>query len=353
MTFRVLDARNEEEKKAWIAAWEPWPSREVMAHPDYVNLFSRPCDHPMCAHFTSDGGTVLFPFILRPLSVEPWSANNTAFTDFVTPYGYGGPLAWGDHNQLEVFWDHFNIWCSQQNVVSSFMRLSLFEEHLLTIEGTIEVKLQNVIRLLNSDIETIWMDYDHKVRKNVKKARRAGLTVEVDESGSRLGEFLEVYNATMERRQASSQYYFTADFFRTITTTLRNQFVFFHVLKEQRVVSTELVLVSAENMYSYLGGTVEDAYADRPNDLLKQAVIEWGVRKGKKVFVLGGGYEDGDGIFRYKRAFAPKGVVPFKVASMIHLPDAYQELCKSRSEWESSKGNKWAPRNGYFPAYRS
>jgi hypothetical protein len=351
-SFRVLNAMIPEEHRDWINYWDKWPGREVLAHPNYVKLFVRPGDQPLCAIWSSPEGMVLFPFTLRPLTIEPWAGILGDMCDLVTPYGYGGPFVHG-RLSAENFWDEFDTWCSNNRVVSSFIRLSLFDEQILPIRGPVEEKAMNIVRKLNLDAGAVWMDYEHKVRKNVQKARRAGLVVERDEKGDRLDAFLEVYYSTMQRRQVSEQYYFPKTFFESIIHELEGQFSFFHVWQDQKLVSTELVLVSADHIYSFLGGTIEEAYNMRPNDLLKHEVIEWGTLQGKKTFVLGGGYKNGDGIFRYKKAFSPGGEMSFKVAARILMPDAYVQLCNLRREWEASKGNNWNSRKDYFPAYRS
>ncbi len=93
-----------------------------------------------------------------------------------------------------------------------------------------------------------------------------------------------------------------------------------------RVVSTELVLVSDAHYYSFLGGTLQDAFVHAPNDLLKHAVIEHGHGAGKTHYVLGGGDQPGDGIFRFKLAFDPEGVVPFFGIQLVADAGLYDAL---------------------------
>jgi lipid II:glycine glycyltransferase (peptidoglycan interpeptide bridge formation enzyme) len=209
------------------------------------------------------------------------------------------------------------------------------------------------VRSLDHDPESLWMDYEHKVRKNVKTATRAGLRVEVDLDGSRLDEFLEIYSETLQRREAPEEYFFPKEFFLTIVRELAGEFVFFHVIDNTRVVASELVLVSAQAVYSFLGGTRSEAFALRPNDLLKHSAFEWAHGQGKSFFVLGGGYEPEDGIFRYKKSFSPRGVVPFCVGTRVLDASAYWELVKKREAYELRRGEAWEPRSEYFPAYRS
>jgi predicted N-acyltransferase len=179
-----------------------------------------------------------------------------------------------------------------------------------------------------------------------------GVTVEMDFRGAKLDEFMDIYSSTMQRRMASESYFFSADFFRTIINELPGQYAFFHAIKEGRMISSELVLISVRYLYSFLGGTLSEAFACRPNDLLKHHIIQWGLETGKTAFVLGGGYGGPDGIFRYKRSFAPDGEVPFFINKMIWNEGLYKEIMEMRRKHEASKGITWVPRPAFFPEYR-
>lgn len=350
--LEVLDATVSEQRARWLDLWDSWPDREVLAHPDYVRLFATSAERPICAAYRADKGTILLPMLLRPVASERWAADDELSVDAVTPYGYGGAFAWNVGPQaVENFWDAFDAWAEREHMVTLFARLSLFPEQIAPFRGTIEERFGNVVRDLTSDGESIWRDYAHKVRKNVNKARRAGLVVERDEVGARLDAFLDIYYHTMDRRSAAELYYFPREFFERIVRDLRGQFAFFHVLYERRVVSTELVLVSDHRLYSFLGGTRAEAFDLRPNDLLKHEVIEWGRSVGKRAFVLGGSGRP-DGILRYKLGFAPGGERPFFVGFRVLDKPGCARLVQQRRQWERVRGAAWDPSEGFFPPYR-
>lgn len=337
--------------------WERWPAREVFAHPNYLRLFETEREKPACALFTSNDATVIYPFFRRKIDADfsPDFTNMgptvSGLCDLSSPYGYGGAVLTAGVNEAAVekeFWTHFDAWCAQAKVVSEFVRFSLFSESLLGFPGEIEERQENIVRSLETSADDLWMDFDHKVRKNVKKAQRSGVTIEVDYDGRGFEDFYRIYLQTMERRSASAGYYFREQFFREIHMSLIGQFVYFHARHDGEVVSTELVLVSEQNVYSFLGGTSESAFDKRPNDLLKYEAMLWATKQGKKNFVLGGGYAPGDGIFRYKRAFAPDGSVPFRVGRRILNHPVYDALVRGRLS-----GNSTNVPEGYFPAYRA
>jgi hypothetical protein len=347
MSFAVLDATIPEQLAAWIALWERWPDREIFAHPHYGRLFTKEGERTLAAVCTGQNGGVIYPFILRPLSALPWTAADEPGWDLVSPYGYSGAFSWGE--QPAGFWDSLSRWAKSNLVVSGFTRLSLFEEQLLDFPGRKVAEIPNVVRGLELDDEALFSDYEHKVRKNVKRARRENLVVEFDQSGARLDDFLRIYTGTMDRREAALGYYFDERFFRAIVDDLPGQWLFAHVLDEQQVVSTELVLVSQQHIYSFLGGTISEAFPKRPNDLLKHEVARWGREQGKQSYVLGGGYGGPDGIFKYKKAFAPNGVRQYYSGRMVFDSAAYEALGAARRSAEPD----WTPGEGYFPTYRA
>lgn len=349
----MLNCSRATDKARWVSLWQTWPEREVAAHPDYVSLFARPNDRVVCAALEARQGCVLFPLIVRSLATEEWAEGYARFCDSVSPYGYGGPFSWGcSPEEVSDFWLGLRVWAEQEAMVSLFARLSLFPEQLAPFEGMARDNAPNVVRWLDMDEDQLWRDYGHKVRKNVKRAISSGLTLEWDDEGRRLAEFLEIYHGTMDRRDAKEGYYFPREFFERICRDLKNQFMFCHVLSGETVVSTELVLVSHRHIYSFLGGTRAEAFHMRPNDLLKHEVILWGRRQGKRAYVLGGGYGGEDGIYRYKLSFAPKGAVSFRTGQIIFDETAHERLIDARTAWERSKGRDWLPQPGFFPAYR-
>jgi hypothetical protein len=352
VTWSVLDSADPDEAALWLELWNEWPAREVSAHPSYLAMFAKPAQKSLCAIWRTAECTILFPFHLRRISDESWAASSGGW-DLASPYGYGGPFSWGTTTAgVEAFWEAFDRWAIQAGIVSAFARLSLFPDEVAPmLRGEVAVAQMNVVRDLAVDDEALRRSYEHKVRKNINRAIASGLRVEFDPDGSRLDEFLSVYLATMERRDAAGSYYFDRAFFARVCGDLPGQFVFAHVLLEDRVVSTELVLLSATHAYSFLGGTMSDSFHLRPNDLLKHEVARWVRDHGRAAYVLGGGYGGEDGIYRYKRSFAPLGEREFKVWRYVVNPGEYERLVQARID-AADAGHPWEPQPAYFPSYR-
>lgn len=265
------------------------------------------------------------------------------FYDLCSPYGYGGFL--GNVSDYELLLSEYTDFCQNNGFISEFVRFNLFSDYCKFFGGEVVPITHNIVRSLDGPIEDIWMDFKPKVRKNVKKAQKMGVVVKAESSGLLFSDFKRIYDGTMKRNNASEGFYFSNTFFETLNQ-MKENIMYFHAEYEGKIISTELVLYSNENAYSFLGGTDSDYYELRPNDLIKYEIIKWAKENGLNNFVLGGGYGEDDGIYKYKESFAPNGVCDFYIGRAIYNIGLYEDLVKMR-EPDLKK------ESGFFPLYRA
>ena len=353
MSFTVLAANDPQDRLDWLKLWRDSPHRVTFTHPAYCEMFVGPSQVAQCASWAEGSVRVMFPFILSLVPGIVGGAGSTIWRDIASPYGYGGPYVWGvgDPEVGSRFWHALDGWCGDQNVVSEFVRFDLDPRRLLDYPGVVREVNLNVVRTLPSSFDELWMDVEHKVRKNVNRARNSGVSVALDTSGDLLEQFFPVYEATMERRGADEAHRYDMRWLRTLNASLPGHYLYAVARRDGTPISAELVLLSGVSMFSFLGGTDTKASNHRPNDLLKYEIMRWGTETGREHFVLGGGYRPDDGIFRYKKAFAPRGLVPFRVGTRIHNPQVYAELTEARSNAAGERANLLD--RSFFPAYRA
>lgn len=308
---------------------------DVFFLPEYGKLYEQ-IENGECRTFCFVTDTIRIQnvFIKRPV---PWLVDGVQYYDVTTPYGYGGPVVIEGTATPEMIDNYYSAWsayCKVEKIVAEFIRFHLFDNIQLreTFPGEVIHVTENVVRQLDVSIDRIWTEFEHKVRKNVKKALNNELTVTTDSIGEQLGAFLDIYYKTMERNEAKSFYYFDRAYFQAIIDTLPGQFMFFHVWKDAVVISTELVLCSYKYVYSFLGGTLDEYYPMRPNDLLKYEIIKWSKDTGHQAFILGGGYSAHDGIYKYKKAFSQNGDVPFYIGRKVWDEYVYNKLIEMRND---------------------
>jgi lipid II:glycine glycyltransferase (peptidoglycan interpeptide bridge formation enzyme) len=211
----------------------------------------------------------------------------------------------------------------------------------------------NVVVDLNLSPEDLWKNsYEHCVRKNVNKAKLAGVHVKAyagkDMSKDLLEKFIRIYYHTMERSHSEADYHFSGTYFQDICAFLPDSSLFFFAYLNSEAVSCELVLKSKRNGYSFLGGTLEGAEASRPNNLLKHEMILYLKSLHLDRYVLGGGKTRNDGIYKYKKTFARKGDMDFFIGCRVHDQNAYDGICR---QWQEQYPQKKIQYGNYFLKY--
>lgn len=325
--------------------------KDLWFSPNYAKIYKDIDGESDTFVYESKYGKITNSFIKR---MVPWKINDIVYYDIVTPYGYGGPIAENvkDIGQLMLeYKEAFTKYCLDRNIICEFIRFHLYDNTDVRSNyyGESINLLDNVVVDTQGDFESkIWMSYAHKVRKNVKKAIKNGLNIIIENNTNHLDDFLNIYNSTMDRNNADNYYYFNESYFCSITKLLPDNFMFFHVIKDGIICSTELVLCSEKYAYSFLGGTLNEYYGFRPNDYLKNEIIKWCNKTGRKYFILGGGYHKDDGIYKYKKCFTSDSDVPFYIGRYIFNNIIYNAIIDKRKLIDSNFNID----TSYFPKYR-
>ena len=275
--FCWLDGDNERDVATWCRVWEDTRARRPHDHPGFLQMMrSAGCFPAAVAYEHPSGARVLYPFYWRSLDDLPFSSGrNAPSIHIVSPYGYGGPLYEGAPEDRAAVSEAFEAMFSDElhvrGAVSEFVREDLCDDRLaIRSQGQRLAQQPNVVVRLDRNPDQVWREYLPKVRKNVNRARQQGLRVVFDPGGTYLDDFLSVYHDTMERTGAAASFFIDKARFELLGGTLgaSGGLTYVHVFAGEQIVSTELLLLSPDTVYSFLGGTLPDFFEMRPNDLL-------------------------------------------------------------------------------------
>ncbi|OPY58746.1 MAG: FemAB family protein [Pelotomaculum sp. PtaU1.Bin035] len=349
-SFYVLGLQDKEQ---WLRELEniKYSRPDLHYRPEYCGLFRGTGEAWLFVYREGDAA-VVYPFLLRRVNLIPGLAGKLErdLYDITSPYGYGGPLASpaAGEGAWDGFYRCFAGYCAENGIITEFIRFHpLLSNHRSLLHHVEIERTSSVICVdLKRPDEEIWAGYERNNRKNIKKAYREGLEVVLEETPAHFNDFVSIYHHTLMRNQAGEFYYFNNDFYDCIHEELKGNFLYAHTLKSGRVISTELLLYNQTYIHSFLGGTLEEFYEYRPNNILKHEVIKWAKSRGISFFLLGGGYREGDGVFYYKRSFARGGILDFYVGKKVHDHEAVimlEDLMAAKIPRESES---------YFPGYR-
>lgn len=339
------------EKEKWNKIVKSFSNYDVFYIAEYVEALKEHGDgEPLLFYYNYKDTKAMNVIMKRDIAKADFfkdKIEKNKYFDLTSPYGYGGFIIEGkDYKNVNKEYKKF---CKKNNIICEFVRFNLTENYEKKYYGKIDNIKHNIIRTLDLNPQEMLMDFEHKVRKNIKKANKNGLEIQIDTTGKSIESFLEIYYKTMNRNNAKKEYYFDKKFF-SILNSMNENIAYFNVLYKGKIISTELVLYTPNNCYSYLGGTLSEYFNLRPNDFLKYEIIKWAYNKNIKNFILGGGYsEKDDGIYKYKKSFAPKnGQVDFYIGKKIFNMKIYKKLVNIRK-----KEKDFNDTSKYFPLYRT
>lgn len=341
--LRILSADDPADLEDWQSLWQG--SRlDPQASVDYCLAMSEEPSTLRCAVFGEGAHIAMMPFHLRDIRQD----DNGLLRDAITPYGYGGSFAAAPID-TDAFWAEWKSWAVKSNVVSLTVRGHPIEGHTLAVPGESHSPFHNVAVDTSMDSEAMWQSMEGRVRTDVRRARREGVVVELDEDCSRLVEFHQVYTETMEAHEAAGFYFFSLQSLAAMVEGLAGHVVLAHAILDGKIVASEMNLLGDRTAYYFLSGARPEARASRANPLMKVEVMNWLHDRGYDNYLLGGGLGHDDSLFRYKRGYAPNGIVPFELQYLVTLPDVAEDLLAERKIHEPD----WTPQPGFFPPYRA
>ena len=336
MSYRILNIK---EKKEWtnILGKLSLDQQDIYYTPEYYELCEINGDgQAICFVLEKDEDIAMYPFLMNSVNNLGYDLDNTYY-DIQGAYGYNGWVCSSlSSDFLRELSNSFTNYCHHNNIIAEFTRFNpvitnhMYSEYLNIVKTNRDI----ILNVQHSEKHTWENIYDHSVRKNVKKAMRSGLIVNIY-SGDDISEywskqFTNIYTSTLKRRNADKFYYFSEKYFSLMNKLLRDNVIYFFTVKDDIVISCELVTIKNNNAYSFLGGTLSEYFPYRPNDLLKHEIINYLRSINVKNFCMGGGSEDGDGIYKYKKSFSKNGSTDFFIGKKIYNEKIYNKICQ---EW--------------------
>ncbi|MFT4412584.1 lipid II:glycine glycyltransferase FemX [Fredinandcohnia humi] len=313
---------------------------------EYGKLFAKNENGDLFSAYYEDENTKIFyPFIKRKVSI-----GFDELYDIVTPYGYGGHLI-EDYSEssMENFCYFFYEYCKENNIITETIRFHPILENHNYCKKHMDVTYirQTTAVDLKLPLEVIRKGYTKTNYRNIKKAKDKGISCYVAEANcENIQTFFEIYIETMDRNKASNYYYFSKDYFtkQMENTSLSRSYLLFAVYNEI-VVAGVLVIVGKDFSHYHLGAS-RTKYLDlRPNNILFDFMVEFCKEKGSKVLHLGGGYQENDGLFKFKSSFTNNNNFSYYIGKKVHNIEEYNRL-------NDYVRNSYEVNENFFPVYR-
>lgn len=347
-----------EERAVWR---EIGSAVDVYYTPEYVSVFADVEGGVGRAYLFEDaaGNRVLYPFVRRDLSrLDHLRAEAGGLLDIITPYGYGGPSYVGSDacraGMMQAFRRSFHRYCCENGIVSEFVRYHpLMGNHRYEVDDVDTTVIRTTVSMpVASDERTTMTQLPSKSRNMVRRALNAGVVIRAARapSSGELQDFMRLYVATMNRRHAEEFYLFSADVIGDMFQRMAGSAMLFTAYCHDGVpVSSAIILRGGREgryIHYHLSGSDPELMPPGTNNLLLMKAAVWGASVGAIEFHLGGGYSEGDSLFRFKAAMSHERQ-DFAISRVIHDHQAYERLTSIASTHLGHSNS-----TGFFPAYR-
>jgi hypothetical protein len=285
--------------------------------------------------YESPKGRILYPLVLVPLDFLP---GGSGLVEARTPYDFGGP--WGDGPDLQAlhgeFRDALVDWLKGRDVVSEFARIHPLREGGQPADA--KVHAENLIVDLTGPYDELFSSQHRRHRRSVRAFHRHDHELQwiSDISDHDATAFAELYARTMTRVAASTDYRFSETTLSALMDLDEMSLV--QATSERGTLGAALFLRSGNDLFYYLGASVDDRPAGT-NNAIFDAAIRHAQSQGLRALHLGGGSES----LRDFKSQLATGTVPYSVVRRIIDEPRYSALCRACG----------ASGSAYFPAFRS
>lgn len=332
-----MDVIDISEKEKWNHVLKGYDKRDIYYDNAYVDICrSAGQNRTVLFSFQGRHSAMCYPVIIQDVAdadVFSGSIPHGKYLDMETPYGYGGPLCYGDVGQdLEAFRKELGQWCRKEGIVSQFVRFHPLLHNARQTAGFFDrtAYMHHTIVIDTTSEDLIFSNMNSKNRNMVRKAEKNGVEIRIDNGLERMDEFRHIYEQTMDAHEADSFYYFPDRYYECIKKHFLDHTVLFHALYQNEVISSAMFFYNETYMHYHLSGTLW-AYRNLASmNLLLYEAARFALRQGIERLHLGGGMSENDSLYGFKKQFNRNGELDFAIGRTIFLPEQYEELLNVR-----------------------
>lgn len=342
--IQIFDISQSQEWDSIVSSFQEY---DVYYLSGYVRAFQIHGDgEPQLLFYEQNGLRAIYVYMKRQTAVEGWY-------DSITPYGYGGVLFEGDMSEenLKAFWDAYVQKMKEENIVCNFVRYHPVLANAIPMKAVSDViDLGKTVAFNLESPEVIWQNIVPKNRNMIRKAEKNGIEIHHAADVALFKDFVQIYNATMDKDNAEEYYYFGDEFYKSIHEDLDGHYEMFYATYEGKIIAMSIMLFANKQMHYHLSGSVLEYRNLAPSNLLLYKAALWGCEHGYKTLHLGGGVGSGeDNLYKFKAAFNRESDYQFSIAKMIFDQEKYDALVEERA----ARDTEFNRESKFFPLYRS
>lgn len=329
----------------------PKEKRDVYFTPSYYSLYEAYGDGEACCFvFESDSKLALYPFLKNSITTLGYELDKEYY-DIQGAYGYNGVLAsTSDSSFIAAFWEAFDAWCRENDVIAEFMRFHpVMKNHLLGEEHFKLIHDRNTVYLdLTQSEEVIFQGFEKSTRKHIQKAEQ---TIEIrpaKNTEENVEIFNRIYRENMEHVNSIPYLFFNLQHFRNMFN--QDNIEFFIAWQGDIPIACYSGLVSEEYYGNYLRASLTDYNRTGVNTLMYWSMIKSAKAHGCHYVHFGGG-TSGDpenSLLKYKMNFSHT-LSEFWIGKRVHNQGIYDKIV---AQWKEKHPKSYETHKVMLLGYR-
>ena len=289
-------------------------------HPGMVQVDARRDDSLQAIHwvYRDRDSCILHSF-------ELGSNPDLGIKDVQSAYGYGGPISNSEDPEFLRGADQaFCRWAQANSVVAEFLRFHPLVPHSRWYTGQVVRNRQTVYIDLKRGL---FEQYEARRRSDLRRFIAGGLQIRRASAQVMREVFPAMYQANMDRVEASRSYYFPASYFEALFEFegVENWLAW----RDEQPIAGAVILVSpqASTVEYHLGAQAPDSAHYKVMVGLLHVIAEHYQNSSCNCFYLGGGRSVAadDSLLFFKKGFSP-ATSDFHTASKIYDGECYTRL---------------------------
>lgn len=260
--------------------------------------------------------------------------------DAQSPYGYSGPLFWGDWSRdkkIECL-SIIKNFLSKDNIIYEFLRLSN--------ENTDDISIYSDYKLINArtnilvdctdkdtNLDSLSYGWSKNARNNIKYARNKGLRYEIRKDKESIKEFSKMYQETKSRLDMDEYYNYGNDYMEELLKIKNTELL---LIKNDEYISGCIIIKNSNYYIYHLGAIYSNKMNLRGSDFYYYSMIDYCKKNNIKYLNIGGGLIDNDSLFIKKKQYK-NSIEKFYVAGRVINKHIFNKISNI---WLENNDNK-------------
>ena len=311
---------------------------------EYISLYLKDNEEIFEFEYKEDNFIFYNIAIKRPIMKIGNIDIRDGYFDLETAYGYGGFYLNTENQEfVKNALDQYEQYCLEKKIIAEFIRFhpwNTFPQEQKEFLNMNSYDRDVVYVDLSLSKEERWKNYSSNTRNILRKCEKEL----VFQKSDNIEAFIELYEKTMEKNNATDFYYFSREYYEQLISN--ENIELYEIRQDGEIISMAFFMFSDEIGHYHLSANDYEMRRYNANYFILDQIFEIAKNKGKRYFLLGGGTttDIDDSLLKFKQKFSSL-IKQFYISGKVYNNEIYSQY---KQVWEQRSKEEIR----YFLKYR-